>query len=121
LPNDRVTVDAATAHEAGAGCALPTSPETLRKPEVAAVDRYLVGRAQSSTRIPASRVNRARAVGHPCRLTAPGIFTSRADLAASMLEQVTDSQFISRAVAVTTVEGPPTLWQVMRREPVKQG
>jgi nucleoside-diphosphate-sugar epimerase len=51
---------------------------------------------------------------------APGIFTSRADLAASMLEQVTDTRFVGKALAVTTVEGTPTLWQMMRREAVKR-
>jgi putative NADH-flavin reductase len=52
---------------------------------------------------------------------APGIFTSRADLAASMLEQLTDSRFVRKAVAVNTIEGTPTLWQMMRREAVKGG
>lgn len=47
---------------------------------------------------------------------APGIFTSRADLAASLLEQATDVRFLRKAVAVTTAEGVPTLFQVMRRE-----
>ena len=50
---------------------------------------------------------------------APGIFTSRADLAASLLEQVTDSRFARKAVAVTTSEGAPTLFQMMRREAFK--
>jgi nucleoside-diphosphate-sugar epimerase len=50
---------------------------------------------------------------------APGIFTSRGDLAASMLAQLTDGRFVRRAVAVTTTEGTPTLWQMMRREAVK--
>jgi nucleoside-diphosphate-sugar epimerase len=47
---------------------------------------------------------------------APGIFTSRADLAASMLEQATDERFLRRAVAVTTSVGAPTLLQLIRRE-----
>lgn len=47
---------------------------------------------------------------------APGIFTSRADLAAAILEQVADNRFVRKAVAVTTTEGIPTLWQMMRRE-----
>jgi uncharacterized protein YbjT (DUF2867 family) len=51
---------------------------------------------------------------------APGIFTSRADLAASMLEQVTDARFVCKAVAVTTTEGTPTVWQMMRREALKR-
>jgi putative NADH-flavin reductase len=52
---------------------------------------------------------------------APGIFTSRPDLAASLLEQVTDTQFIRKAVAVTTSEGAPTLLQMLRREAFKSG
>ncbi|ACU75382.1 NAD-dependent epimerase/dehydratase [Catenulispora acidiphila DSM 44928] len=51
---------------------------------------------------------------------APGIFTSRADLAASMLAQVTDTRFLHKAVAVTTSEGAPTLLQMMRREAFKK-
>lgn len=51
---------------------------------------------------------------------APGIFTSRADLAASMLEQASDGRFIRKAVAVTTSEGAPTLFQMMRREAFKK-
>jgi putative NADH-flavin reductase len=50
---------------------------------------------------------------------APGIFTSRADLAASMLEQATQTRFIHKAVAVTTSEGAPTLFQMLRREALK--
>ncbi len=52
---------------------------------------------------------------------APGIFTSRADLAASMLAQLGDPRFVRKAVAVTTSAGTPTLWQLMRREAVKRG
>ncbi len=51
---------------------------------------------------------------------APGIFTSRADLAASLLEQATDDRFIRKAVAVTTSEGAPTLLQLLRREAFKR-
>lgn len=51
---------------------------------------------------------------------APGIFTSRADLAASLLEQASDVRFIRKAVAVTTSEGAPTLFQMMRREAFKK-
>ena len=47
---------------------------------------------------------------------APGIFTSRAGLAASVLEQATDTRFVRKAAAVTTSEGVPTLFQMMRRE-----
>jgi putative NADH-flavin reductase len=50
---------------------------------------------------------------------APGIFTSRADLAASMLEQATQARFVRKAVAVTTSEGVPTLFQMLRREAFK--
>lgn len=51
---------------------------------------------------------------------APGIFTSRADLAASMLDQATGSRFVRKAVAVTTTDGVPTLFQMMRREALKK-
>ena len=51
---------------------------------------------------------------------APGIFTSRADLAASMLEQATGDRFLRKAVAVTTSEGAPTLFQMLRREAFKK-
>jgi hypothetical protein len=47
---------------------------------------------------------------------ADGVFTSRADLAASMLAQVTSTQWIRKNVAVTTSEGVPTLLQMIRRE-----
>ncbi len=51
---------------------------------------------------------------------APGIFTSRADLAASILAQLADTRYVGKAVAVTTVEGTPTLWQMLRREALKR-
>ncbi|MGX7678899.1 NAD(P)-dependent oxidoreductase [Jatrophihabitans sp. DSM 45814] len=51
---------------------------------------------------------------------APGVFTSRPDLAASMLEQATDSRYARKAVAVTTSEGAPTLLQMIRREAFKK-
>jgi nucleoside-diphosphate-sugar epimerase len=47
---------------------------------------------------------------------APGAFTSRAGLAAGMLEQATDTRFVRKAAAVTTSEGVPTLFQMIRRE-----
>ena len=47
---------------------------------------------------------------------ADGVFTSRADLAASMLAQATSSRWIRKNVAVTTAEGAPTLLQMIRRE-----
>lgn len=46
------------------------------------------------------------------------IFTSRADLAAGLLEQVTSTEWIQRFVAINTVHGAPTLLQMMRREAV---
>jgi putative NADH-flavin reductase len=51
---------------------------------------------------------------------APGIFTSRADLAASLLEQAGDVRFVRKAVAVTTSDGAPTLFQMLRREAFKK-
>jgi putative NADH-flavin reductase len=50
---------------------------------------------------------------------APGIFTSRADLAASMLAQATQTWYVRKAVAVTTSQGAPTLLQMLRREAFK--
>ena len=47
---------------------------------------------------------------------APGIFTSRAGLAAAMLAQVTDTRFVRKIAAVTTSQGAPTLLQMIRRE-----
>jgi len=47
---------------------------------------------------------------------APGVFTSRADLAASLLEQAADARFVNQAVAVTTSAGTPTLLQLLRQE-----
>lgn|SRR5574341_1359185 len=46
---------------------------------------------------------------------APGIWTSRADLAASLLKQATDDRFVRKAVEVTTSQGVPTLLQLFRR------
>jgi putative NADH-flavin reductase len=46
---------------------------------------------------------------------APGIFTSRADLAASLLQQATDDRFVRKAIEVTTSQGVPTLLQLFRR------
>lgn len=45
-----------------------------------------------------------------------GIFTSRADLAACLLAQATDTTWVRRTVAVTTAEGTPTLLTMLRRE-----
>lgn len=44
------------------------------------------------------------------------VFTSRIDLASSMLAQVSDTSWIGTCVAVNTVEGVPTLLQMMRKE-----
>jgi putative NADH-flavin reductase len=55
-----------------------------------------------------------------CEDQAPGIFTSRADLAASMLDQATDTRFVHKAAAVTTSQGTPTLFQMIRREALKK-
>jgi putative NADH-flavin reductase len=49
-----------------------------------------------------------------------GVFTSREDLAACMLEQATDSTFLRKTIEVTTSEGAPTLWQMIRREAFKK-
>ena len=46
------------------------------------------------------------------------VFTSRPDLAASILAQATSTDWIRRCVAVNTVQGAPTLIQMFRREAV---
>lgn len=45
-----------------------------------------------------------------------GIFTSRADLAHLLLTQVMDTSYVGKAIEITTSEGAPTLWQMIRRE-----
>jgi len=47
---------------------------------------------------------------------ADGIFTSRPDLAASLLAQATSTQWLRKCVAVTTSDGAPTVFQMIRRE-----
>lgn len=44
------------------------------------------------------------------------VFTSRADLAAALLAQATTREWHRRFVAVNTVEGTPTVLQLIRRE-----
>lgn len=44
------------------------------------------------------------------------VFTSRVDLAASVLAQATSREWIRRCVAVNTTQGTPTLLQMIRRE-----
>jgi putative NADH-flavin reductase len=51
--------------------------------------------------------------------SAPGIMTSRTDLAAVVLEQVTDMRYLRKVVAVTTSEGAPTVLQMIRKEAFK--
>jgi putative NADH-flavin reductase len=46
----------------------------------------------------------------------PGVFTARIDLAAAMLAQVETDTYAGKAVAVTTSENTPTLFQMMRNE-----
>jgi putative NADH-flavin reductase len=48
--------------------------------------------------------------------SAGGMFTGRADLAASMLAQLADDRFIRRAVGVTTTAGTPSIIQQIWRE-----
>jgi len=49
-----------------------------------------------------------------------GVYTSRDDLAACLLAQVSDQRFVRKVVEVTTSEGVPTLWQLIRREAFKK-
>jgi len=49
-----------------------------------------------------------------------GVFTSRADLADLLLVQAGDTNYVGKAVEITTSEGAPTLWQMIRREAFKR-
>ena len=51
---------------------------------------------------------------------APGVFTSRADLAACLLDQAGDRAFVHKVLAVTTTHGAPTLFQMLRKEAFKK-
>lgn len=51
---------------------------------------------------------------------APGVFTSRADLAASMLAQLHDDRFVRKNVAVTTTAVRPKLLQLVFKEAFKK-
>jgi hypothetical protein len=48
-----------------------------------------------------------------------GVFTCRADLAALLLAQAIDTSYVGKTVEITTSEGAPTLWQMIRREAFK--
>jgi putative NADH-flavin reductase len=60
----------------------------------------------------APRVTAYQVSEHPL----PGAYTSRADLAACLLAQAGDGRGVRKIIEVTTTEGTPTLWQVIRRE-----
>jgi len=45
-----------------------------------------------------------------------GVFTSRADLADLLVRQATDNRFVGGTIEITTSQGAPTLWQVIRNE-----
>lgn len=51
---------------------------------------------------------------------APGVFTSRTDLAACMLAQLDDGRFVRKNVAVTTTSVKPQLLQMMFKEAFKK-
>lgn len=51
----------------------------------------------------------------------PGVFTARIDLAAAMLAELTSDKHVGKAIAVTTSEGTPTLWQMLRAEAGSKG
>jgi putative NADH-flavin reductase len=48
-----------------------------------------------------------------------GAFTARVDLADYLLALVSDSTAIAKTVIVSTTEGTPTMWQMIRREAFK--
>lgn len=43
-----------------------------------------------------------------------GDFTSREDLAACLLAQATDERYVGKAIEVTTSDGAPSVWQLIR-------
>ena len=47
---------------------------------------------------------------------APGVFTARADLAACLVDQLTDDQYVGRRVAVTTTAVRPSLLRMVLSE-----
>jgi putative NADH-flavin reductase len=51
---------------------------------------------------------------------APGVYTARVDLAASMLDQLTDDRYVRKIAAVTTTAVKPSLWSLIRREALKK-
>jgi putative NADH-flavin reductase len=51
---------------------------------------------------------------------APGVYTARIDLAASMLDQLSDDRYLRSFVAVTTTEVKPSLWSLIRTEAMKK-
>jgi hypothetical protein len=53
---------------------------------------------------------------HVAHDVADGLFTARADLAASMLAQLTDDSFVRRAMAVITTEVRPSILGLIWRE-----
>jgi putative NADH-flavin reductase len=51
---------------------------------------------------------------------APGVYTARVDLAASMLDQLSDDRYVRKVAAVTTTEVTPTLWSLIKKEALKK-
>jgi putative NADH-flavin reductase len=51
---------------------------------------------------------------------APGVYTARVDLAASMLDQLTDDRYVRKVAAVTTTAITPSLWSLIRKEALKK-
>jgi hypothetical protein len=49
---------------------------------------------------------------------ADGLFTARADLAAAMLTQLTDDNYIARTMAVITTEARPNIATLIWREAI---
>lgn len=52
---------------------------------------------------------------------APGVFTSRTDLAACMLAQLRDTRFIRKNLAITTTSVKPSMLRLMLKEARKKG
>lgn len=51
---------------------------------------------------------------------APGVFTARIDLAACLVAQITDSSYVQKNIAVTTISNKPTLMKLILSEALKK-
>ena len=80
-------------------------------------------RRASNPSVPTSPVQRKSGSEHTNYIAGEvdpvGAFTARVDLADYLLALVSDSTAIAKTVIVSTTEGTPTMWQMIRREAFK--